>query len=79
VQALELNNMLQAGEIAASAALMRTESRGGHYREDFPERDDANWLQAITVKKVAGEMQLGKVKIDETWEDRPASLEGWWG
>ena len=79
VQALELTNLLQVGEIVANTALMREESRGGHYRDDFPEQDDTNWLQAITVKKVAGNMQLGTLKLDEKWEDRPAILEGWWG
>lgn len=79
VQALELMNLLQVGEIVANAALMRTESRGGHYRDDFPKRDDTNWLQVITVKKVAGKMQLSTVKLDNEWEDRPALMEGWWG
>jgi fumarate reductase (CoM/CoB) subunit A len=80
VQALELKNLLKVGKIIARAALLRTESRGGHYREDFPDRDDKNWLQIITVQKANGEMQFNTVKIDDQWEDRPEYFgDGWWG
>ncbi|MFQ6039735.1 MAG: L-aspartate oxidase [Candidatus Poribacteria bacterium] len=40
---LELQNMLQTAQLIVRAALQRTESRGGHYRIDYPERDDVNW------------------------------------
>ena len=40
---------------------MRTESRGGHYREDFPERDDENWLKNIVIKNDNGEIQYQNV------------------
>jgi succinate dehydrogenase/fumarate reductase flavoprotein subunit len=80
VQALELTNLLQVGEIVTNAALMREETRGGHYREDFPERDDTNWLQGITVKKMEKGMHLSGVKLDEDWHDTPDDLgEKWWG
>ncbi|WP_411344585.1 L-aspartate oxidase [Paenibacillus sp. WLX1005] len=39
----ELGNMLLVGRLIMLAALQREESRGGHYRDDFPERDDVNW------------------------------------
>lgn len=41
VQALELGNLIEVGELMARAALARPESRGSHYREDHPERDPA--------------------------------------
>jgi succinate dehydrogenase/fumarate reductase flavoprotein subunit len=34
----------------ARCALIRTESRGSHYREDFPERDDRNWLKWVIAR-----------------------------
>lgn len=45
LEAWELGCMLDLAEATATAALVRTESRGAHFREDFPERDDANWLK----------------------------------
>jgi succinate dehydrogenase/fumarate reductase flavoprotein subunit len=78
VSALELQNLLRVAEIIANAGLKRTESRGSHYREDFPERNDENWQQTITVKKIDGKMRLDTVKVDDRWKKDEAEL-GWWG
>jgi len=45
VQALELSSMLDVSEVTALGALARKESRGAHYRLDYPNRDDENWLK----------------------------------
>ena len=41
---MELENLLILAWVTAASALKREESRGGHYREDFPKRDDKKWL-----------------------------------
>lgn len=45
IEALELGHMLEYSEIIVASALNRKESRGSHYRKDFPKRDDNNWLK----------------------------------
>lgn len=45
LEAIELGYLLDLAEVTAESALARTESRGAHSREDYPERDDANWLR----------------------------------
>ncbi len=49
VGVLELEYQLILAEVVARAALMREESRGAHYRLDYPKRDDPNWLCHIVV------------------------------
>ena len=46
----ELGNMVLAGRLMAEAALNREESRGAHYRSDFPEHSDS-WLRHIVFRK----------------------------
>ena len=49
LEAIELYNLLDLAEVTALAALNRTESRGAHSREDYPERDDENWLKHTLI------------------------------
>jgi succinate dehydrogenase / fumarate reductase flavoprotein subunit len=48
-EALELENMLKTAEAIVVSALQRRESRGAHYHEDFPERNDSEWLKHTLV------------------------------
>jgi succinate dehydrogenase / fumarate reductase flavoprotein subunit len=54
----EVQSMALCAELTFRSALMRSESRGFHFREDFPERDDKNWLKWIILKQDKGEMKL---------------------
>ncbi|HEX7026833.1 MAG TPA: FAD-binding protein [Gammaproteobacteria bacterium] len=74
--ALELRNMLDAGEAIVEAADVRTESRGAHYRSDFPERNDTDWLTNIFISRANGQLDLRKewVCTAQGWEDRPGDV-----
>jgi succinate dehydrogenase / fumarate reductase flavoprotein subunit len=66
VEALELENLIGQAAVTLHSALFRTESRGAHAREDFPERDDRNWLKhTLAWQSGNGEVRLG---------DRPVHL-----
>jgi len=53
--AWEATNLLQLGQVLTLAAALREETRGGHLRSDFPERDDADWLGHLhSVREVDG-------------------------
>jgi succinate dehydrogenase / fumarate reductase flavoprotein subunit len=54
----DLKNMAQCADIYYNSALTRTESRGWHYREDYPERDDKNWRRWIVIKQKDGKMAI---------------------
>ncbi len=60
VEALELENLLLQAQTIIQGALNRPESRGGHAREDFSERDDENWMKHT----LAWVDDSGKVKFD---------------
>ena len=50
-QALDMRNMLTGSELIARSALTREDSRGAHFREDFPETDNKNWLKNIYLSR----------------------------
>lgn len=59
LEAWELGCLLELAEVTAVSALARTESRGGHARDDYPERNDEEWLKHTLCHKLAeGEYHL---------------------
>ncbi|MGD0623237.1 MAG: FAD-binding protein [Thermodesulfobacteriota bacterium] len=58
LETMEVENALWVGEMITRSALMRKESRGAHFREDFPKTDDQNWKGNIFLKKSEGGMTL---------------------
>lgn len=64
VKRLELENMLLVSEMACRAALLRKESRGAHYRDEYPEEDNDNWLKNIVIRKDGCDMKLEVMPIE---------------
>jgi len=62
--ARELENMIVLARVITRGALARNESRGAHYKPDFPDRDDANWLKTTRAKWVNNDVQLTYEPVD---------------
>ncbi len=64
LEALELGNMLDLAETIVHGALARKESRGAHYRGDFEDRDDVNWLaHSMIYRESDGNLRLEKKPV----------------
>lgn len=63
----EARSMVMVAEMRLRSALFRTESRGHHYREDFPRRDDPNRLAWTKIVNDQGKMKLVKVPMPKEY------------
>jgi len=64
IQRWELNNLLDNAMVITKGALNRKESRGGHFRDDFPERDDMLQYHTLAYRVGFGDVHLGKRPVD---------------
>ena len=67
LEGLEFQNMCDVASVTTEAALMRTESRGTHYREDFPEQDDFRWKKHIVLRREVS----ARTVVSRTHQDNP--------
>lgn len=65
IRCLELRNMLLVGEMVCRSAIDRTESRGAHFRSDYPQENDDSWLVNIQFRKAASGLVLERVPVPE--------------
>ena len=72
LEAIELGYLLDLAEVTAASALARQESRGAHSREDYPQRDDENWLRHTLAYRVGKEVKLEYKPVSITrFEPKP--------
>jgi len=64
LEAVELGNLLELAEVMAVSALARKESRGGHYREDFPNRDDVNFMRHTMAYREVDANGTESIRLD---------------
>ncbi len=64
LEAIELGNLLDLAEVMAVSALARKESRGGHYREDYPNRDDVNFMRHTMAYREVGGDGSESIRLD---------------
>ncbi|GGW31151.1 MULTISPECIES: succinate dehydrogenase flavoprotein subunit [Streptomyces] len=64
LEAVELGNLLDLAEVMAVSALARKESRGGHYREDYPNRDDINFMRHTMAYREVGDDGTESIRLD---------------
>ncbi|MCX4916587.1 succinate dehydrogenase flavoprotein subunit [Streptomyces sp. NPDC060011] len=64
LEAIELGNLLDLAEVMAVSALARKESRGGHYREDYPSRDDVNFMRHTMAYREVGDDGTESIRLD---------------
>ena len=73
--AIETEHLLTFSEVIVAGALNRTESRGAHWRTDYPERDDEKWLKHTVAKKGKdGEPLLSYKDVKIDWEKYPPQV-----
>jgi succinate dehydrogenase/fumarate reductase flavoprotein subunit len=73
VDAIDIEDMLIACEISIEQSRFRKESRGPHYREDYPFVDNENWIVNVVAKKINGDMKVYKepITLKYTFPEEP--------
>ena len=70
-EALDLVNQVQVAKLVATSALLREESRGAHYRSDFPATDNEKWLRYVVLRNVDGVTRVHHRPVGFTHHEPP--------
>jgi succinate dehydrogenase / fumarate reductase flavoprotein subunit len=72
IGAFEMRNLVELAEVVVAGALERRESRGSHFRTDYPKRDDDNFLKHTIARKVDGKIAISYIPVKLTkWKPEP--------
>jgi len=72
IGAFEMRNLVELAEVVVAGALERRESRGSHFRTDYPKRDDDNFLKHTIARKVDGKITISYIPVKLTkWKPEP--------
>jgi succinate dehydrogenase/fumarate reductase flavoprotein subunit len=63
----EARNRILSVEMMLRSSIFRTESRGIHYREDYPRRTDPDWFADVKIRDREGVMEVEKKPLPEKW------------
>jgi succinate dehydrogenase / fumarate reductase flavoprotein subunit len=69
--AFETQHLLTFSEVIVAGALARTESRGAHFRTDYPKRDDQNWIKHTLAQRSDAGLVLSYRDVVIDWEKYP--------
>jgi succinate dehydrogenase/fumarate reductase flavoprotein subunit len=64
VEGLENHFLINTAGCVIEAALQRNESRGAHFRKDYPETDNSKWLKHLVIRKIEGKLKIEKTSVD---------------
>ncbi|UCF60179.1 MAG: FAD-binding protein [Anaerolineaceae bacterium] len=71
LEAIETDHLLTFSEVVVASGMARTESRGAHYRTDYPARDDEDWLKHTLAHKEEDKPKLSYKSVNIDWEKFP--------
>ena len=72
IASLEMKNLVELAEVVVKSAIERRESRGSHFRTDYPKRDDENYLKHTIAQRADGALNISYVPVTLTkWKPEP--------
>ena len=74
MRCLEARNLAETGELILTAALHRKESRGWHFRKDYPYTDNKNWLKWVTLTRQEEQIRIDEIPVPTPKKSPPAEI-----